>query len=238
MNRNTWNADNYTSTLELPPIYNICQLNLGRGGESVGVAEHVRYERVKSWGGTYEGYHGWFKVKSIIIFDLKTVTVQLYMMDEALTARPRSLPDNEKKIILLTTVDIGDGRSAKIEVREGEDPLVIAALFCQQNGLPDGIVGHLAVHILENLAQAVLEEVQEVDEVRSFTYYLSVHIPCALCQRSSNFPTISLTQQPTLPPSHTHRNNNQLLTTPAIHSFKIPAPCHLNSHTVTLKINI
>jgi hypothetical protein len=140
-------------------------------------------------------------------------------MDEALTARPRGLPDNEKKILLLTTVDIGDGRSAKIEVREGDDPLVIAAMFCQENGLPDGIVGHLAVHILENLAQAVLEEVQEVDEVRSFIYCLSVQIPCfVLGQRSFQPPDHSLTQQPTLPP----RTLTGTTTSCSLHRQSIP----------------
>lgn len=84
-------------------------------------------------------------------------------MSEAITARPKfnGGAEDARPVLLLTTVDIGDGRNGTIKIREGDDPLECARLFCAEHGLPNSVIGHLAVHIQENLAQAVLVEMQE-----------------------------------------------------------------------------
>ncbi|KIZ00561.1 hypothetical protein MNEG_7400 [Monoraphidium neglectum] len=57
----------------------------------------------------------------------------------------------EAPLILITTVDIGEGRADRIEVREGDDPLDLARAFVQKHGLPAAITDALAQHLRDNL---------------------------------------------------------------------------------------
>ena len=60
-------------------------------------------------------------------------------------------------MLLITTVDIGEGRSDKITVYAGDDTAVVAAAFVAKHGLPTAIQGPLEQHILENLAAQALK---------------------------------------------------------------------------------
>ncbi len=60
----------------------------------------------------------------------------------------------EQPVVLVTTVDIGNGRSDKIEIKRGDDPADLARDFCQRHSLPDGVLGPLTEHLLENLRKA------------------------------------------------------------------------------------
>ncbi len=44
---------------------------------------------------------------------------------------------DNRPILLVTTVDIGDGKAGKIEIREGDNPVEAAREFCRQYGLPE-----------------------------------------------------------------------------------------------------
>ena len=61
---------------------------------------------------------------------------------------------DERPVILVTTVDIGGGKSDKIEFRRGDDPTDAAKAFCNKHGLPATIVGPLTHHILDHLKKA------------------------------------------------------------------------------------
>jgi len=60
----------------------------------------------------------------------------------------------EAPLILVTTVDIGEGRSDCIEVRQGEDPLNLAIAFVEKHALPVAITDALAQHLRDNLLEA------------------------------------------------------------------------------------
>ena len=68
--------------------------------------------------------------------------------------------------LLVTTVDIGGGRSARVELREGDHPVEAARAFCAAHGLPDSIVAPLAQHIWDNLGAAPTAEEEGEDEER------------------------------------------------------------------------
>jgi len=57
-------------------------------------------------------------------------------------------------LILITTVDIGDGQCDKIEVREGDEPVDLARVFVHKHSLPEDIIPALAQHLVENLKEA------------------------------------------------------------------------------------
>jgi len=61
---------------------------------------------------------------------------------------------DERPVVLITTVDIGNGKSDKIEIRKGDEPKDAALAFCNRHGLPTNIVGPLTQHILDNLRKA------------------------------------------------------------------------------------
>ncbi len=69
---------------------------------------------------------------------------------------PRSVVERPSggPAVLLTTVDIGNGRSDKIEIRKGDDPAEVARAFCGKHGLPEAVLGPLTEHLLENLRKA------------------------------------------------------------------------------------
>lgn len=58
----------------------------------------------------------------------------------------------EAPVILITTVDIGEGRSGQIEVRAGENTTQVAKRFCLEHGLPEQVVVPLSKHLLDNLS--------------------------------------------------------------------------------------
>ena len=59
---------------------------------------------------------------------------------------------------LIMTVDIGGGRSGRIEVCEGDSPRALAGSFVRLHELPDQIVEPLAAHIRENVARVRSEK--------------------------------------------------------------------------------
>ncbi|KAI8475815.1 MAG: hypothetical protein J3K34DRAFT_478827 [Monoraphidium minutum] len=64
-------------------------------------------------------------------------------------------PDADQlPLILITTVDIGDGNSDLIEVRQGDDPFDLAAAFVAKHNLPPAITEALSQHLRDNLQQA------------------------------------------------------------------------------------
>lgn len=66
----------------------------------------------------------------------------------------RRTTKEERPVILVTTVDIGDGKSDKIEIRRGDDPEDAARAFCMRHNLPASITTPLTAHILDNLKKA------------------------------------------------------------------------------------
>lgn len=59
--------------------------------------------------------------------------------------------DHLAPLLLVTTVDIGDGKADRIEVRQGDVPLEVANAFVSKHGLPTAVVPRLAMHLEENL---------------------------------------------------------------------------------------
>lgn len=59
--------------------------------------------------------------------------------------------DSLAPLLLVTTVDIGDGKTDRIEVRQGDVPLEVASNFVSKHGLPTAVVPRLAMHLEENL---------------------------------------------------------------------------------------
>jgi hypothetical protein len=56
------------------------------------------------------------------------------------------------KLILIMTVEIGDGRADNIRVHEHSDPAQLAAAFVRQHGLAETVVAPLTEHIRANIA--------------------------------------------------------------------------------------
>ena len=79
-------------------------------------------------------------------------------------------------IILVTTVDIGGGKSDKIEIRRGDDPADLARAFCDRHSLPEGVLGPLTEHLLDNLRKA--SKSISVSQVRSA---MCMHKPAYSC---------------------------------------------------------
>jgi len=57
------------------------------------------------------------------------------------------------KVMLHMTVEIGDGRSDTIDVRDGDDPRALADAFCRMHDLSVNVVEPLSDHIKANIAQ-------------------------------------------------------------------------------------
>lgn len=68
--------------------------------------------------------------------------------------------------LLVTTVDIGGGAAARVEVRQGDDPADVARAFCARHGLPEAIVMPLAQHLEENLAETGTGQRQAAADAR------------------------------------------------------------------------
>ncbi|KAL3139442.1 hypothetical protein ABBQ38_003772 [Trebouxia sp. C0009 RCD-2024] len=69
---------------------------------------------------------------------------------------------SSRQIILITTVDIGEGRTAQIKLREGDSPQDAALAFCEDHALDTGIAGPLARHIQGNLERANQDALAQV----------------------------------------------------------------------------
>lgn len=72
---------------------------------------------------------------------------------------------NDRAVLLVTTVDIGEGKKGRIEIREGDDPTGAARQFCQVHGLPDTIVEPLTLHIHEHLFRGFMASGDDNAEV-------------------------------------------------------------------------
>ena len=78
-------------------------------------------------------------------------------VNASLPAAPAPIPQPEPElppVILITTVDIGGGKSDAIELRKGGDPTSAARVFCEKHNLPSHIIAPLTQHILDNLSKA------------------------------------------------------------------------------------
>ena len=64
---------------------------------------------------------------------------------------PRMDSDKDPSALQVITVDIGGGRSGRIEFREGDSPEAHARAFMQEHGLPEKVLPHLTQHIHSNL---------------------------------------------------------------------------------------
>ncbi|CAL5220772.1 g2838 [Coccomyxa viridis] len=71
-----------------------------------------------------------------------------------------SAEEERGRLLLVTTVDLGDGLTDKIELRAGDCPEEAAAAFCERNGLPETVIEPLRLHILENYRRAQLDTKQ------------------------------------------------------------------------------
>jgi len=71
--------------------------------------------------------------------------------------------DDGRPTLLVTTVDIGEGRQGRIELRLGDDPVDVARAFCNRHGLPETIVLPLAQHLEDNLAENAAAAAAEAD---------------------------------------------------------------------------
>ena len=70
-------------------------------------------------------------------------------------------------VILVMTVEISEGVSDTIEVKENDSPVTLAQNFCAKNSLPDKVVGPLTAHIENNLSRVLQQRsVQSTPEVR------------------------------------------------------------------------
>eukprot|EP00879_Flechtneria_rotunda_P016181 GHRR01016925.1.p1 GENE.GHRR01016925.1~~GHRR01016925.1.p1 ORF type:complete len:770 (+),score=302.29 GHRR01016925.1:355-2664(+) len=64
----------------------------------------------------------------------------------------------QEALLLVTTVDIGEGRSDKIEVRRGDNSMDVARAFVTKHNLPPAIMPRLALHLEENLTKAAAQQ--------------------------------------------------------------------------------
>jgi hypothetical protein len=154
------------------------------------------------------------------------------VMGSPYAAQPRydavhSQQAEERITLLVTTVDIGEGRAGRIEVCLGDDSIDVATAFCARHGLPEAIVLPLAQHLEENLAEneaaaaeaagtpdsgryAVQSGVQVGAQVgRGTAEYPALQIPCMqcwllmciCCMLSLCLGTLRLAQPPPLEPN-------------------------------------
>ncbi|KAL0209044.1 hypothetical protein P9112_011631 [Eukaryota sp. TZLM1-RC] len=72
---------------------------------------------------------------------------------------PRTSRDSGK-VILIMTVDIGDGRVASIEIKERSNYYELAREFCANHDLPNEVIGPLASRIKQNVADLKQQQTQ------------------------------------------------------------------------------
>lgn len=56
-----------------------------------------------------------------------------------------------RRVLLITTVDIGGGVFEQIEIMEEDDPLDVTMQFCEDHSLPGSVLELLTEHILQTL---------------------------------------------------------------------------------------
>jgi hypothetical protein len=62
-------------------------------------------------------------------------------------------PSDNRRIQLVITVEIEEGKSERIEMWEGDSPRQLAMQFCEEHGLDESVIEPLTEHILDNVAQ-------------------------------------------------------------------------------------
>lgn len=72
---------------------------------------------------------------------------------------------SQQPLLLVTTVDIGEGMSDRIEVRKGDDSMEVARAFVVKHSLPQAIIPRLAMHLEDNLAKVEAQK-QALQQVR------------------------------------------------------------------------
>ena len=60
----------------------------------------------------------------------------------------------ERTLLLVTTVDVGEGHTASVCVYEGDQLQAVAERFCAEFSLPASVVAPLIEHLQENLPTA------------------------------------------------------------------------------------
>jgi hypothetical protein len=58
---------------------------------------------------------------------------------------------DERPVVLITTVDIGGGKTDRIEMRLGDSAEDVARAFCKQHGVPEEVIGPLTLHLKDHL---------------------------------------------------------------------------------------
>ncbi|KAL0248885.1 hypothetical protein GEMRC1_004119 [Eukaryota sp. GEM-RC1] len=71
------------------------------------------------------------------------------------------------KVILIMTVDIGDGRVASIEVKEFSNHYELAREFCVAHSLPKDVIGPLSLKIKENVQNLKEPDTQSVASTKT-----------------------------------------------------------------------
>lgn len=72
-------------------------------------------------------------------------------------------------LLLVTTVDIGEGKTDRIEVRQGDVPLEVAHAFVAKHNLPVAVVPRLAMHLEENLLKVEAQRRAAVSDRLNFS---------------------------------------------------------------------
>jgi hypothetical protein len=78
----------------------------------------------------------------------------------------------EPPVLLITTVDIGGGRSDRIEVRAGENTLSAARRFCAKHGLPEEVIEPLSRHLIDNLSSLVAKKERDIAKLPKVSAYI------------------------------------------------------------------
>eukprot|EP00762_Andalucia_godoyi_P006861 ANDGO_00887.mRNA.1 hypothetical protein NAEGRDRAFT_79231 len=72
----------------------------------------------------------------------------------------------KRRVILIMTVEIGDGRSDQIRIHEDDDPRMLAVQFVQKHGLGEHVVDPLSDHIRANIRNIQPQIAKEKEKER------------------------------------------------------------------------
>ncbi|KAJ4456378.1 hypothetical protein PAPYR_8418 [Paratrimastix pyriformis] len=84
-------------------------------------------------------------------------------------ATPGTEKRSKRHVVLLMTVDIGDGRKEVIKVHSGDEPHDLAVAFCRQHQLADLVIDPLTAHIEQNLPKSHLTPEERADYFRQLS---------------------------------------------------------------------
>lgn len=101
--------------------------------------------------------------------------------------------DHLAPLLLVTTVDIGDGKADRIEVRQGDVPLEVANAFVSKHGLPTAVVPRLAMHLEENLLKVEAQRRAAVSGVLAPSTCSSRRSCCAVEEHSVRLTAAAVT---------------------------------------------